>query len=665
MAATLTWYYQAETGVVGPVSSAELKRLIDRGVVRSTTRIRRGEEGSWIPAEGIQAVLGPEGGGGADPAARGDAAEWYVSLAGKRKLGPLTRAVVDSMLTQGKLRPTDPVWKDGMAAWVPATEVPGLVPAAAAAPSLFVDATRPELPVADVMDEVGDIPVVVEEETLTRLYPRPAAPGVGARPVVLGLSLSDKRLLAGGIGAGVVLIASISALGWSLLNRRGARPTATVERAPDARGTPTRTLADRNPTRTDPKKAPATANAEHLYDAAVDAVQAGRPVVARPLLDKYLASPEIERSDPARALLREINLAMSIADARRMAAGLSDEELQESLRIGFEERAAARIATPELRIVYVRTLTQAFRQETNQRRSRQKKGAPMTKKSGPSGRPKSVEITPAPAPVAPVGNLAAGAGGAEEPANPAAPKDLGLAGGPPLPGDGALDNILAAPAKFAGRATVVDGFYKIGTRVSEVKGPDGRPVGWSLPIARNDGGVICSGEAKVVGRDVYLILEDGLAPFLKGIFQTLKMQTTLKPVHKCILTVRVARRGNLPVVEITGMEILGICDLSKLINNQYDKAFTTVRIARGKADVGYGDGTMWVERLGGEEYIIRLRKRVRDLQRRMIADQNQALVGRFLAAEMGRIMTINAAAQAQQARALSGLIGRPVLPGGP
>src|ERR1700689_2182224 len=117
MAASLTWYYQAETGVVGPVSSAELKRLIDRGVVRSTTRIRRGEEGSWIPAEGIQAVLGPEGGGGADPAARGDAAEWYVSLAGKRKLGPLTRAVVDSMLTQGKLRPTDPVWKAGMAAW--------------------------------------------------------------------------------------------------------------------------------------------------------------------------------------------------------------------------------------------------------------------------------------------------------------------------------------------------------------------------------------------------------------------------------------------------------------------------------------------------------------------------------------------------------------------
>ena len=119
------------------------------------------------------------------------------------------------------------------------------------------------------------------------------------------------------------------------------------------------------------------------------------------------------------------------------------------------------------------------------------------------------------------------------------------------------------------------------------------------------------------------------------------------------------------------MEILGICDLSKLINNQYDKAFTTVRIARGKADVGYGDGTMWVERLGGEEYIIRLRQRVRDLQRRMIADQNQALVGRFLAAEMGRIMTISAAAQAQQARALVGpdrparLAGRTVGEGRP
>ena len=168
----------------------------------------------------------------------------------------------------------------------------------------------------------------------------------------------------------------------------------------------------------------------------------------------------------------------------------------------------------------------------------------MAKKSRPAGRQKAAGITPAPAPVPPVSKLAAGAGEAEEPADPDAPEDLALAGGPALPGDGALDNILAAPAKFTGQPKVVDGFYKVGTRLSEIKGPDGRPVGWSLPVSRDDGGTICSGEAKVVGRDVYLILEDGLAPFLKGIFQTLKMHTTLKPVHKCILTVRVARRGN-------------------------------------------------------------------------------------------------------------------------
>ncbi len=42
MAATQTWYYQQDSGVVGPLTSAELKRLIEQGVVRPATRIRRG-----------------------------------------------------------------------------------------------------------------------------------------------------------------------------------------------------------------------------------------------------------------------------------------------------------------------------------------------------------------------------------------------------------------------------------------------------------------------------------------------------------------------------------------------------------------------------------------------------------------------------------------------
>ena len=160
---------------------------------------------------------------------------------------------------------------------------------------------------------------------------------------------------------------------------------------------------------------------------------------------------------------------------------------------------------------------------------------------------------------------------------------------------------------------MIDGLYKVGTRLTNLKGPDGRPVGWAIPVARNDGGLICTGEAKAVGRDVYLIVENGFAPFLEGIFRSLKMQNTVKPVHKCILTVKVPvlteRRGNFQVVEITGLEILGGFDLMKLINKQYDKAFTTVRIPPGNATVGYGNGPMWVERLGGEEKYVSLLRR--------------------------------------------------------
>ena len=44
-----------------------------------------------------------------------------------------------------------------------------------------------------------------------------------------------------------------------------------------------------------------------------------------------------------------------------------------------------------------------------------------------------------------------------------------------------------------------------------VKGPDGNPIGWSLPVGGDDDRLICKGDGKVVGRDRYLILDSGLA----------------------------------------------------------------------------------------------------------------------------------------------------------
>ena len=50
---------------------------------------------------------------------------WFVGK-GSERSGPFSAAVLRDMAAGGRLAPTDLVWQEGMAAWAPATSVPGL-----------------------------------------------------------------------------------------------------------------------------------------------------------------------------------------------------------------------------------------------------------------------------------------------------------------------------------------------------------------------------------------------------------------------------------------------------------------------------------------------------------------------------------------------------------
>ena len=53
--------------------------------------------------------------------------EWHVSVDGTQR-GPLTSEQVRSLVSSGRLKPTDHIWKDGMTDWVAASTVRGLFP---------------------------------------------------------------------------------------------------------------------------------------------------------------------------------------------------------------------------------------------------------------------------------------------------------------------------------------------------------------------------------------------------------------------------------------------------------------------------------------------------------------------------------------------------------
>jgi hypothetical protein len=121
------WYYQKQEGVIGPVSEAELRYLVNVGTLGMSTLVRRGDDGPWLAAESIGGQIGLIGAPkNADDSAP-EVPDWHFNLKGQAKQGPVLGSVLKNLFAEGKLQPDDLVWKPGMAMWVPASQVRGLL----------------------------------------------------------------------------------------------------------------------------------------------------------------------------------------------------------------------------------------------------------------------------------------------------------------------------------------------------------------------------------------------------------------------------------------------------------------------------------------------------------------------------------------------------------
>lgn len=610
------WYYQNEGGSVGPISVAELSYLINRGTINGRTLVRRGENGEWLALDKTADLPGTAGELGNADGSAPEIAEWFFNLKGQRKQGPVAWSVLKAMIVGGELQTDDLVWKPGMALWVPASQARGLVEKSSA--------------ITDGQPRFQD------------------RPGSRVRPAVAAMI------------AMVILTAGV--VGWKWVHT-GLSDLADggPKRAPGANEM------------TGAKGRRGDRAVEQVLEDARSAVRVEQLERAARLLEQYLASPLAVQADAAKVLLREIKLAGSIREAARLAQNLPDEALRDYLQNGADTLVAA-IETPELRPIYQRTLLQAFRQENNRRQMIPRgaiaqnpnpiEAAPVAKDDEPD-RPGDVERQgpegqPGPGILGPAGPAE------REPGENPDPKDNHVRR-PLRPGLIAadLDYVLAEPGEFAGNALILNGLFKIGTKISEVKGPDGQVLGWSLPVARNDDSTVCSPEGKVSRHDAYLLLDDRLATFLDHVFNKLRLRPTIKPLYKCILTVTVRRLlvdgKPRPVVVISSMEVLGGCNYVRVARHEYSQAFRTLTVTADEADVDFGDGDLWVERLGGEENFVKpIRRKFRDMQRRAITDRDMAVIDRLLQREL--VNVVNTASAINQIVAMEGLRRMRILP---
>lgn len=137
---------------------------------------------------------------------------WYFTSEGK-KMEPVTAAELKQLAASGYLKPTDLVWKEGMAAWTKASAVPGLCPPAkpaapirsASSGAVPIRSRRAE--VADDIDDIDDRPKRRRDED--DLDDRPKRPRTKESGGISGLMIG---LIIGGCVLAVLLVIGVIVL---------------------------------------------------------------------------------------------------------------------------------------------------------------------------------------------------------------------------------------------------------------------------------------------------------------------------------------------------------------------------------------------------------------------------------------------------------------------
>jgi len=123
--------------------------------------------------------------------------QWHVGRDGRVE-GPFSPDQMRQMVAEGRIVPTDLVWKEGMAGWLPATQVPGLIPSAGTGgrtSAVSPPSTR----------RVGAPPPISQRAAAASAVPAPVSVGIGGadpsqplatRPVASGYSFAAAFSLA-------------------------------------------------------------------------------------------------------------------------------------------------------------------------------------------------------------------------------------------------------------------------------------------------------------------------------------------------------------------------------------------------------------------------------------------------------------------------------------
>ena len=165
------WYYGDGEERHGPVPFQELRHLAYSRQLCPDDLVWNRGMAEWTPAAQVEGLFP------ARTVPHDQPAELWYYGDGEQRHGPAPMRELKVLAFSGKLRPTDMVWKQGMAEWTPAAEVAGLFPvklesrprAETPAPQKPREPVVPKVPVPTVKEQVQYIrDSLSEASTATR-----------------------------------------------------------------------------------------------------------------------------------------------------------------------------------------------------------------------------------------------------------------------------------------------------------------------------------------------------------------------------------------------------------------------------------------------------------------------------------------------------------------
>ncbi len=461
---------------------------------------------------------------------------------------------------------------------------------------------------------------------------REAVPGSATSPAQVRLQRRNLAL------AGTAMLAVGLIAAWTIGRPRPVPPPPSPAPPPPPSSSPER-----------PKSSLADAEA---------AIRSAKFPEAMEQIDRYLADPQAGDPERASKMRLELLAATSDMEADLIARSLSDQELKENLN--QEARPmAGKVEIPGLASAYRDNMLRALKREKARREaiSRDKlvqESPPAKSRSGhprqgrPADRqvaesslsPRDRRLRPPPRPE-PVPSLSSSSRGTV-PLNE-------------RPGKATIDDVLTAPQKYDRKTFVLDGLFRIGTRVDRVRDPSGQALGFSLPFARDDGRTICPGDGRIVTHGMMLLVDIGVVSHMERVFRDLRVVPSSRPVHRSIVEVRMEtlreQDHTVKALVINSLEILGSCNFGRVAEGNYAQAFRVIDVTSSRATMRYGDGKEWVDRLGGEEkFVGTVRRKLKEMQRHVAANIRQAQFDKVFQKEMAVSMRM-AEAQARSMQA--------------